>query len=78
MALTEMEGHKLLTDIAEVRSDVKYIREALLEMSVASKDRDKRLSSLETSRAYLKGALATTWAALLWVGWDWVQSLFRN
>ena len=78
MPLTDTEFHKLLTDIAELKSDIKYIRENLLEISLRGREREMRLQSLETSRTYAKGTLTATWAALLWIGWDWVQSIFRG
>ena len=78
MPLSDIELHKVITDISSITTDIKYIREALVEIEMNGRERDRRISSLETSRNYVKAIIVALWAGLAWIGWEWIEKLFRS
>lgn len=68
-----MINNQMAADIAEIKTDIKYIRENMQEI----KDNTKRISSLEHSRTWAKATLATTWTAIIFFGWDTIREFFK-
>lgn len=69
---------KIATDIAEIKSDIKYVRETLVHLREDNKDKEKRINSLEISRTWARAWASLGWTAIVLLSWDWIRALFKG
>lgn len=68
---------QISSDVAEIKSDVKHILKAIEDLKQTAKENEKRIDSLEASRQWAKATFTTSWAAIVFLGWDWIKELFK-